>query len=48
MIVSGRCKVNDAPCEQDTPRTLVERAYVVENRRVVLDGTGQELLNDPR
>ena len=36
--------------EQDTPRTLAlaERAYVIENGRVVLDGTGQELLNDPR
>ena len=36
--------------EQDTPRTLAlaERAYVIENGRVALEGTGQELLNDPR
>jgi branched-chain amino acid transport system ATP-binding protein len=36
--------------EQDTPRTLAlaERAYVIENGRVAFDGTGQELLDDPR
>lgn len=36
--------------EQDTPRTLAlaERAYVIENGRVAFDGTGQELLNNPR
>ena len=36
--------------EQDTPRTLAlaERAYVIENGRVAFDGTGHELLDDPR
>lgn len=36
--------------EQDTPRTLAlaDRAYVVENGRIAFDGTGQELLDDPR
>lgn len=36
--------------EQDTPRTLAlaEWAYVVENGVIAFDGTGAELLNDPR
>ncbi|MGE3987219.1 ABC transporter ATP-binding protein [Pseudorhodoplanes sp.] len=36
--------------EQDTARTLAlaEAAYVIENGRVAFDGTGAELLDDPR
>jgi len=45
-----KARVTILIAEQDTPRTLAlaERAYVVENGKVAFDGTGQELLDDPR